>query len=164
MRRVIPTLLVTVVGLVLIASFHTSSAATRLTSPSSGAALSPSTSSPPAGASPPPSSAGSSNQSQSSGSSSQTRQYVGSTIENRYGPVQVRITVRGSTVSDIEALQMPGDREHSARLSTEAGPVLRSEALQAQSARIDVVSGATFTSESYAQSLQSALDQAHLGR
>ena len=56
------------------------------------------------------------------------------------------------------------DRERSARISSEAEPLLKSEALQAQSARIDVVSGATFTSESYAQSLQSALDQAHLGK
>jgi uncharacterized protein with FMN-binding domain len=155
MRRVIPTLLVTAVGLILIASFHTSAAPTAVTAPTSGAAVAPTPTSPPAGAAPPPTSTGTSNQS---------RQYIGSTIENRYGPVQVRITVKGSTVTDIEALQLPEDREHSARLSSEAAPVLRSEALQAQNARIDVVSGATFTSESYAQSLQSALDQAHLGR
>jgi uncharacterized protein with FMN-binding domain len=155
MRRLVPALLVTIVGLVLIASFHTSSAPTAVTTPSSGAVTSPQTSAPPAGASPPPSSTGSSNS---------TRQYTGSTIENRYGPVQVRITVSGSKLTDVEALQMPEDREHSARISDQAGPLLRSEALQAQSAKIDVVSGATFTSESYAQSLQSALDQAHIGR
>jgi uncharacterized protein with FMN-binding domain len=155
MRRALPALLATVIGLILIASFHTSSAPTAVTTPPSGAVTSPPTSAPPAGASPPPS---------STGPSTGTRQYTGSTIENRYGPVQVRITVDGSKVTGIEALQMPQDRERSARISSEAEPLLRSEALQAQSARIDIISGATFTSESYAQSLQSALDQAHLGR
>jgi uncharacterized protein with FMN-binding domain len=154
MRRAIPTLLVTVVGLILIASFHTSAAPSAVTTPPSSAGTAPPTSAPAAGASPPPTSTG----------SSQKRQFVGSTIENRYGPVQVRITVEGSKVTDIEALQLPEDRERSARISSEAEPLLKSEALQAQSARIDVVSGATFTSESYAQSLQSALDQAHLGK
>jgi uncharacterized protein with FMN-binding domain len=154
MRRAVPALLATAVGLILIASFHTSPAPGVATAPGSGRVVSPSTTSPPAGAAPPPTSTGSSNA---------TKQYVGSTMENRYGPVQVRITVKGSTVTDIEALQLPQDRERSARISSEAAPLLRSEALQAQSARIDVISGATFTSESYAQSLQSALDQAHLG-
>jgi uncharacterized protein with FMN-binding domain len=154
MRRVVPALLATAVGLLLIASFHTTPAPAVSTAPPSGRALSPSTTSPPAGAAPPPT---------STGSSSATSQYVGSTFENRYGPVQVRITVKGSTVTDIEALQLPQDRERSALISSQAAPLLRSEALQAQSARIDVISGATFTSESYAQSLQSALDQAHLG-
>ena len=55
----------------------------------------------------------------------------------------------------------PFDRERSQYISQQAEPYLRQEALQAQSAQIDLVSGATYTSYSYAQSLQSALDKAH---
>lgn len=87
--------------------------------------------------------------------------YTGQVISTDYGPVQVRITMSGSVLRDVEALQLPGDRRRSAAISSEAGPVLRQEALTAQSARIDTVSGATYTSDGYGQSLQSALDQAH---
>jgi uncharacterized protein with FMN-binding domain len=55
---------------------------------------------------------------------------------------------------------MPSDRQRSQYISEQAGPYLQQEALQAQNAQIDIVSGATYTSESYAQSLQSALDKA----
>jgi uncharacterized protein with FMN-binding domain len=80
-------------------------------------------------------------------------------VSNQYGDVQVRVTVDGGRIVDVNALQLPKDRERSARISEFAGPELRSEALSAQSARIDIVSGATYTSDSYAQSLQAALDQ-----
>jgi len=63
----------------------------------------------------------------------------------------------------VKAIQLPSDRAQSAYISEVAGPLLRSEALQAQSAHIDIISGATYTSISYAQSLESALRQAHLG-
>lgn len=87
--------------------------------------------------------------------------FSGQVISTDYGPVQVRITMSGSVLRDVVALQLPGDRRRSAAISSEAGPMLRQEALIAQSARIDTVSGATYTSDGYAQSLQSALDQAH---
>ena len=89
-------------------------------------------------------------------------QSTGQVISTDYGPVQVRITMSGSVIRDVVALQLPGDRRRSAAISSEAGPILRQEALTAQSARIDTVSGATYTSDGYAQSLQSALDQAHV--
>jgi uncharacterized protein with FMN-binding domain len=57
-------------------------------------------------------------------------------------------------------VQLPSDRARSQGISSDAGPQLRSEALRAQSARINTVSGATYTSDGYAQSLQSALDRA----
>ena len=79
---------------------------------------------------------------------------------NRWGDVQVRVTLDGTQLVDIRALRLPGDNSHSAALSREAAPILRKEALQAQSAHIDVVSGATLTSESYIASLQGALDRA----
>jgi uncharacterized protein with FMN-binding domain len=151
MRRAIPVILATMVGIVLVLSFHTTAEPTTITSPKS-TTPSPSTSVPAAaGGSAPPSTAGT------------LRTLTGTLEENRYGPVQVRITVRGTQMVDIVALQLPSDRAHSQRLSAEAGPILRTEALQAQSAKIHVVSGATFTSESYAQSLQSVLDQAGIG-
>jgi uncharacterized protein with FMN-binding domain len=85
---------------------------------------------------------------------------TGPEVDNRYGPVQVQVTVQGSTILDIEAVQLPSDRRRSQEISDQAAPILRQEALAAQSARIDVVSGATYTSQGYAQSLQAALDAA----
>jgi uncharacterized protein with FMN-binding domain len=89
------------------------------------------------------------------------RRVTGSVIMTAYGPVQVRIKVRGSRILSIDNLALPFDRNRSQEISSIAGPLLRTEALRAQSARIDVVSGATYTSDGYAQSLQSALDRAH---
>ena len=63
-------------------------------------------------------------------------------------------------IIDVQALRLPHDNSHSAALSREAAPVLRREALEAQTSHIDVVSGATLTSESYVESLQGALDRA----
>jgi uncharacterized protein with FMN-binding domain len=60
----------------------------------------------------------------------------------------------------IRALQLPGENSHSAALSRACEPTLRKEALEAQSADIDLVSGATLTSQSYIESLQGALDRA----
>jgi uncharacterized protein with FMN-binding domain len=70
------------------------------------------------------------------------------------------VVLNGSRIVDVQAVQLPFDHPRSAEISRQAEPYLRQEVLQAQSANIDVVSGATFTSYSYAQSLQSALDQA----
>jgi uncharacterized protein with FMN-binding domain len=88
-------------------------------------------------------------------------QFTGAVVQTPYGTVQVRITISGGRISDITALQLPTDRRRSEQISQYAGPILRSEAIAAQSASIDTVSGATYTSEGYEQSLQSALDQAH---
>ncbi|MEA2305062.1 MAG: hypothetical protein QOH43_2342 [Solirubrobacteraceae bacterium] len=90
-----------------------------------------------------------------------TRRVTGSPIDTQYGIVQVRVTMRGRRIVSIANVALPFDRGRSVEISQIAGPLLRSEALQAQSARIDVVSGATYTSNGYAQSLQSALDRAH---
>jgi uncharacterized protein with FMN-binding domain len=88
------------------------------------------------------------------------RRVSGATVQTRYGPVQVRVKLRGGHIVSITNLALPFDRSRSQEISQVAGPLLRSEALQVQSARIDVVSGATYTSNGYAQSLQSALDRA----
>ena len=75
--------------------------------------------------------------------------------------MQVRIAIRGRQLLDVQPLQMPTAHARSAQISQEAGPILRSEALQAQSARIQTVSGASYTSVAYAESLQAALNQAN---
>jgi uncharacterized protein with FMN-binding domain len=89
--------------------------------------------------------------------------FTGSDVPNRFGDVQIKVVVSHGHITDVQALQLPSDRARSAYISQVAGPLLRSEVIQAQSARIDIVSGATYTSESYAQSVESALQQAHLG-
>lgn len=88
---------------------------------------------------------------------------AGPVVQTRFGPVQVQVTIAGGKISDVTALQLPSDRQRSAEISGIVGPMLQSEALAAQSAQIDLISGATYTSDAYAQSLQSALDQAAHG-
>lgn len=86
---------------------------------------------------------------------------TGPVVDTQFGSVQVQVTVANGRIVDVTAVQLPVDRRRSAEISQYVEPILRSEALQAQSATIDTVSGATYTSEAYAASLQGALDQAH---
>ena len=98
------------------------------------------------------------------------RKFTGATYEaDRYGSLQVVITVKKTTsgkkvTRKIKAISVPVYPNHTGRslyISDNAIPILRSEALQAQSARIDLVSGATYTSDAFASSLQSAILKAH---
>jgi uncharacterized protein with FMN-binding domain len=86
---------------------------------------------------------------------------TGDDVPNQFGDVQVQVTFSDGKITDVKALQLPFDRRRSAEISQYVEPYLRSEALQAQSPQIDLISGATYTSMSYAQSLQSAIDKAH---
>ncbi|MFN8624161.1 MAG: FMN-binding protein [Chloroflexota bacterium] len=88
-----------------------------------------------------------------------TQTAVGDAVSFRYGVVQVQVTVENGVITDITALQLPDEDNHSYRISQQVEPMLQSEALSAQSADISVISGATYTSLAYAQSLQSALDR-----
>lgn len=97
-----------------------------------------------------------------SGGSSASGTFTGTAAETRYGPVQVQVTVSGGKLTDVRALQLTNRDGRSVAISQQAAPILRQEALQAQSATIQAVSGATYTSEGYTTSLQSALDQAGL--
>jgi uncharacterized protein with FMN-binding domain len=97
---------------------------------------------------------------QGSTTSAATTQVPGPVVWIPYGPVQVTAVVSGGTLVDVIAVQLPTADAHSAAVSSYAEPQLREMALAAQSANIDVVSGATFTSRAYAQSLQAALDAA----
>ncbi|HEY0119479.1 MAG TPA: FMN-binding protein [Cellulomonas sp.] len=91
--------------------------------------------------------------------SSGTVTIVGSTVQTRYGPVQLSVTFDGSRIADVQALQSPDWHGESVQINAYAIPVLNQEAVAAGSAKIDSVSGATFTSVGYKQSLQSAIDQ-----
>ncbi|MEU9342205.1 FMN-binding protein [Streptomyces sp. NPDC048278] len=105
-------------------------------------------------------SASSGSSSSSSGSAqAQAKTVTGQVAQTQYGPVQVRITVSGGKITQAEAVQAPkgGTSDQKTALSV---PQLNKEAVAAQSANIDSVSGATYTSTGYKQSLQSALDQA----
>ncbi|MFE2069563.1 FMN-binding protein [Streptomyces sp. NPDC059467] len=111
-------------------------------------------------------SSGSSSKSSKSGKSGSgstgTKTVTGDTVQTRWGPVQVRVTVKNGKITDVTAVQYPQDNPRDQQINSYALPQLRSEALAAQSAKIDTVSGATYTSGGYQQSLQSALDSAGL--
>ncbi|WP_448005755.1 FMN-binding protein [Agromyces bauzanensis] len=86
--------------------------------------------------------------------------YSGATVSTRFGDVQVQVTISGGAITDVAALQLTDDDGRSIQISNRAEPILRDEVLQAQSASVSMVSGATYTSAAYLQSLQSALDEA----
>ena len=82
--------------------------------------------------------------------------------QTRWGPVQVELTVKAGSVTEVRVLQYPTGNSTDEQINSYALPVLIQETLDSQSASIDMVSGATVTSVGYQQSLQSALDQAGL--
>jgi uncharacterized protein with FMN-binding domain len=158
MRRAVPVVVATAGALALLANFHTSpgqsviaagstQAPTPTTSrPSRSGGAAPTTTAPAPGGPPMAPNA--------------SRTVDGPIVRTAYGDVQVRVTLQGKKIVDIAALKLPNDRARSERISEQAGPLLRSEALQAQSANIDLLSGASYTSTGYARSLQGALDKA----
>lgn len=89
-----------------------------------------------------------------------TRTVAGDAAETPYGPVQVQVTVSSGKITNINVLEYPTETGRDQEINSYALPILNQEAMTAQSASIDAVSGATFTSEGYAQSLQSAIDKA----
>ncbi|MFC1430289.1 FMN-binding protein [Streptacidiphilus sp. N1-3] len=96
------------------------------------------------------------------GASAVSGGFTGTVVDTRYGPVQVRAVLAGGRITDVVVLQET-DGGRSRAIDSYALPILRSEVLAAQGANIDVVSGATYTSSGYAQSLQAALDRAGRG-
>jgi uncharacterized protein with FMN-binding domain len=147
MRRIVLWLASTITIVVLLFGYHTS------TNKTSSAATTNSTSSPTT------TSAGG-NTTSSSPSSSSTKTYTGSVAQTRWGPVQVKITVQGDKITKVTVLQQPNGNRKDTEINDYALPILISDTVSAQSADIDMVSGATVTSEGYVQSLQSALDKA----
>ena len=151
MRRAAPVLLATASGLALLASFHTSPATTGLAAAAASSTESTVGTTTTTG-----------RRSTTTGPTTTIaiRTVDGPTVATKWGPVQVRLTVQGSRILDVQALQLPSSHPRSNEISQQAAPLLRSEALQAQSARINILSGASYTSVGYANSLQGALDRA----
>jgi uncharacterized protein with FMN-binding domain len=87
-------------------------------------------------------------------------EYTGSRVNAFWGLVQVKAVVQHGKLADVQFLQYPNDRRTSVRINSIAMPYLQTEAIQAQSANVDIISGATLTSEAFAQSLQLALTTA----
>jgi uncharacterized protein with FMN-binding domain len=139
-RRITLWLLSTVVALVLLFSYRTSTGST-LGRPAEAAPAAPSGS--------------------GSGSGSGT-QYPGTVARTRWGDVQVRITVAGGRITGVTVPVFPHNNGRDREINARALPILTQETLAAQNARIDTVSGATVTSDGYIESLQAALDAAHL--
>jgi uncharacterized protein with FMN-binding domain len=168
-RRAVVAIATTAIALVLLLNFKTPSApilgSTPLAvgQPSSQAALAPTAaagSSAGTGTAPAASSSPVQSSTQGRATSLKNGQYSGPVEQIPFGNVQVQVTIQGGKIVDVQALQLPTAHARSQQIGQYAAPILRQEALQAQSAQINLVSGATYTSEAYAQSLQGALDQA----
>ena len=86
--------------------------------------------------------------------------YTGSVAEAQWGNIQVKAIIQNGKITDVQFLQSPNDRNRSIDINNYADPQLASEAIQAQSAQVDVISGATDSSEAFIQSLSDALSQA----
>jgi uncharacterized protein with FMN-binding domain len=165
MRRSPIVLAATVVGTAGVLAFHPhasaapTAAAAATTTTTTAAPASSSATKTTSSSSSGSSGSGSSGSSASSSSSAVSGTATGGAIDTRYGPVQVRVTVKDDKITAIQGLVLTGNDPRSAQISSSAEPTLKQEALSKQSAQIDAVSGATFTSAGYAQSLQSALDK-----
>jgi uncharacterized protein with FMN-binding domain len=156
-KKIVLWLMSTTTVLVLLFGYHTSTSSTNTASASSSAVAPIGGSTTPSGSS----STSSGTSSTSSGSSSATT-YTGNSASTRWGPVQVEITVADGTITDVQVVDYPSGNGKDQQINARALPVLVQETLDAQSAGIDMVSGATVTSDGYVESLQSALDKAGL--
>lgn len=86
--------------------------------------------------------------------------YTGSVADAFYGNIQVKAVIQGGKLTDVQFLQYPNDQPNSVQVSMASMPVLKQEAIQAQSAKVDTVTGATDTSQAFVQSLGAALASA----
>ena len=160
-RRIVLAATSTVSGLLLVFSYHTST--TGSTAAAGGTAtpgIGPATGSTATPA--PTASSGSTSPGPSATTAATPRTYTGDSVDTRWGPVQVQVTVVAGKITDATAAVYPQGNQRDVEINSYALPVLHDEVLSAQSSDIDMVSGATVTSEGYQQSLQDALDQANL--
>jgi uncharacterized protein with FMN-binding domain len=141
MKRALAAIVATVAGLVWLLDFRTHAARQSVL--------------PPVAATAPSSSA-----SQAPSAKSQTRSVTGSSVGTPYGDVEVRVTFTGAEITDVVPVRLPDSNGVDQEIDQQAVPILIQETLTAQSASIQAVSGASYTSDGYIQSLQSALDKA----
>ena len=134
MRRAILAIVSTVAALVMVLSFKTHSASSLATPPAAVSTATPSTTT--------------------------SKTVTGDAVDTRYGPVQVQIKVTSGKVVSATAIVYPANDPRDQQINAYAIPALNQEATNAGSASIDMISGATYTSQGYIQSMQSALDKA----
>jgi uncharacterized protein with FMN-binding domain len=132
------------------------------TAPSTGSSTGPSTGSSTAPAANPSAPVTPANPTAPAAGAGEDGTYTGVAAPTRYGPVQVEIDVTSGHIDDIRVIQYPATDRKDTEINDRAIPVLIAAALAAQSADVDTVSGATYTSDGYRESLQSAIDQAGL--
>lgn len=161
MRRVILAVSSTIVGLVLLLGFKTETTGSTaakvatIAPPETGSTPAPSTSA----------SAGSTTTTTtpttapSTSANTGTKTVTGDSADTRWGPVQVKITVVNGKITSAEAVDYPQNNQRDIEINSFAIPQLQQETIAASTANIDMVSGATYTSQGYLQSLQSALDK-----
>ena len=162
MKRFLLALVGTVGGLAALLSFKTQSPVAQagaLPDQALGSSGSDSSSHPSTSSANPPAST-STKATQKHSPSATTQRYTGDAVTTRYGVVQVKVTVSGSKITDVGFVQLTAFDGRSQQINSYAAPQLLKETLSAQSAHVDTISGATYTSDGYLQSLQSALDQA----
>lgn len=160
MRRVALALFSTITGLVILLDFKTHSPTAGTTSVAAGTAGTTGTDGTTGSTSGSAPATGSASSSTASGSGTKT--VTGDSVDTRWGPVQVQITVTNGKVTKANAVVYPTENPRDQQINAYAIPALNKEAVSAGSAQIDMISGATVTSTGYLGSLQSALDKAGL--
>src|SRR3954470_1432716 len=159
MKKIVLWLMSTVTALVLLFGYHTSTSSSVAAGQGGDASVAVPATTGTSGGSSSSSASGSTN---ATGSSSATTTVTGTAASTRYGPVQVRLTIANGKITAVDVLEYPDNNGKDQQINATALPILISETLKAQSATIDMVSGATYTSDGYLTSLQSALDKAGL--
>jgi uncharacterized protein with FMN-binding domain len=156
MKRIVIALLSTISGLVLLFSYPTSTnrLVTADTAPAAGTGTTTGAAATGAGAAAAPPAAA------PAASTAKSGTFTGATAQTRWGPVQVQIVVANGKITSSQAVRYPTGNGNDAQINAYAIPQLNSEAVAANSAKIDMISGATVTSGGYLQSLQNAIDQA----
>ena len=147
-KKIVLWFMSTLTVVMLLFGYHTSTSSTATASAESSAVA--------------PVSSGTTSTASGTTAAAGTSSYAGDAASTKYGPVQVEITVANGTVTDVSVIDYPSGNGKDQQINARALPVLVQETLDAQSATIDMVSGATYTSDGYTESLQSALDQAGL--
>jgi uncharacterized protein with FMN-binding domain len=165
MRRVIVAFVSTVAGLVMLLSFKTHSRPRAVALPAADdgtvGTTAPTTSTAPSDPGDPTATTTPTTPTTASPTTAAggAQSVTGDEADTRYGPVQVKVTVDNGHITAVDAVEYPTDTPRDWQINQYAIPVLDQEAQSANSAHIDMVSGATYTSDGYITSLQSALDK-----
>ncbi len=164
MKRILLSITGTILGLIALLSFKSHGTAiggpNALPSAALPGAGTSSSARQPSSTSAPPTPDATSTNARTKTTTPATRTVTGDPIQTQYGVVQVKITLAGSKITNAGFAQLTANDDTSAQINSQAAPILLQQTLSAQSAQIDGVSGASYTSQGYQQSLQSALDKA----